>query len=116
MKLSMQNASDIITAYIVEKLMPQSSIPGKVKLGFILPAIPSYLVSQVPTGTTLGLIDTESNIDMSMFEQCAKSAIKYADKVSVAGFTFGKDDVDQFFQFVAQNTAPQQQVAAQPAG
>ena len=104
MKIPLQKTSDVVTAYIVEKLIPHASVAGKVKLGFILPLIPSYLAAQIPLGVTMGLIDESANVDMTMFEKCSKSAISFAEKISVAGFTFAKEDIDGFFAYFTEHT------------
>ena len=104
MKIPIQKTSDVITAYIVEKLVPHASVTGKVKLGFILPIIPSYLATQIPLGVSMGLIDESANVDMTMFEKCSKSAISCAEKMTIAGFTFGKEDIDNFFAYFAEHT------------
>lgn len=99
MKISIQDASDIITSYIIEKLIPQASIIGKGKLGFLLPVIPTWLMAQMPIGVSLGLIDGNANVDVMTFEKCAKSSVSVAEKITMSGFTFGKEDVEGFFTF-----------------
>lgn len=101
MKMTVQQASDVLTAYIVDRLVPQASLVGKAKLGFILPVLPTLMSAQVPAGAAIGVVDCDGNLDLDTFERCTRSAMETAGKIVMAGFTFTAADVDAFFAFAA---------------
>ena len=102
MKIAINQASDILTAYIVERMIPEASLAGKAKLGFLLPVLPTWLAAQAAMAAAIGLVDVDGNVDLEAFERCSRSAMEAAGKISMVGFTFGKQDMDGFFGFVAE--------------